>query len=305
MAKIFLAALHRLINWHAVDINLCIIRTAYSKDCVSCPMSGDVEKFYRIIGELDRLLLPGMGDGFWAARPIFAEMDRSFLNGWGICRVEEILEDKETSVFRDKDVLTINVTKGYAISLAIVDAPADNLYLYPQHYLARNVGHVPVKVRRYTCSGAIQNDVFDPTARLELRDELTLQPGDCVERNGHTDVLEWESTGATGYVLRLHSSSLGNYEWAFDRLTLTPKGVTVLDALSSQMTTAMQMLTTLAIPVDKDFIESGLASPYFHVRWETLKMINRLAPEMALETVERLAHDPHPAIRRLRKRLCH
>src|SRR5580700_3771443 len=99
----------------------------------------DTDKFYRVIGELDRLLTPGTGDGFWAARPIFAEMDRSFLNGWGMCRIKEMLEEKELLVFRDRDALTINVTKSYAISLAMLDSPPGGLYLYPQHYMARNV----------------------------------------------------------------------------------------------------------------------------------------------------------------------
>src|SRR5216684_5991913 len=105
-------------------------------------MSSDSDKFFRVAGELDRLLTPGTGDGFWFARPIFAEMDRSFLNGWATCRVQEILDDKELLVFRDRNALTVNITKGYAISLALIDRPPDCLYLYPQHYMARNVGRV-------------------------------------------------------------------------------------------------------------------------------------------------------------------
>jgi hypothetical protein len=261
-------------------------------------MSSDVDKFYRIVGELDRLLTPETGDAFWSAKSIFSEMDRSFLNGWGICRVKEILDGAEVPVFRDRNVLTINVTQGYAVSLAMIDQPPDSLYLYPQHYFARNVGSVPLKVRRYGHEGPYRNDVFDPRVRLVLRSEFTLHPGEAVERNGYTDVLDWETEGSTGYVLRLHSGSLGNYEWAFERETLAPKGVTVLDARSSQLATAMQMLATLEAPVGTDFIELGLGSPYFHVRWETLKTVNRLAPELVQQTLARLADDPHPAIRR-------
>lgn len=262
-------------------------------------MSSDTEKFFRIIAELDRTLTPGTGEGFWSARPIFAEMDRSFLNGWSICRVKELLDDKELLVFRDRNALTINITKGYAVSLALIEQPPPrSLYLYPQHYMARNVGHVPLKVRRYMPDRPIQNDIYDPNVRLELREEFELQPGEPVERNGYTDVLDWASPGTTGHVLRLHSEGLGYYEWAFDRKTLAPSGATVLDSFSSQVTTAMQMLTALGVPVDQDFIATGLASPYFHVRWETLKMVSQLAPERTQETLERLKDDPHPAIRK-------
>jgi hypothetical protein len=261
-------------------------------------VSNDTETFFRIIAELDRTLTPGTGEGFWSARPIFAEMDRSFLNGWSLCRVKEILDDKELLVFRDRNALTVNITKGYAVSLALIEALPSGLFLYPQHYMARNVGRTPLTVRRYTPDRPLKNDVYDPDARLELREELELQPGESIERNGYTDVLDWESPGTTGHVLRLHSEGLGYYEWAFDRKTLAPSGATVLDSFSSQVTTAMQMLTVLGVPVDGDFIDTGLASPYFHVRWETLKMISRLAPERTLETVERLKNDPHPAIRR-------
>ncbi|HEX4157244.1 MAG TPA: hypothetical protein VHY79_02115 [Rhizomicrobium sp.] len=111
-------------------------------------------------------------------------------------------------------------------------------------------------------------------------------------------MLDWRSDESTGFVLRLHSESLGDYEWAFDRETAAPKGVTVLDSYSSQVTTVMQMLTSLGAPIDEDFVEMGLASRHFHVRWETLKMINQLAPEKTRETVERLKDDPHPVIRR-------
>ncbi len=260
-------------------------------------MSRDTEKFYRLIGELDRALVPGIGEGFWTARPVFAEMDRSFLAGWTACRLKEIHDNKDFLVFRDRNSLTINVTRGYAISLATIDQPPASLYLYPQHYMARNVGQVPLKVLRYKCDRPILNDVYDPHARLEPQDEIILHPGESIERNGHNDVLDWKIDGAPGFVLRLHSESLGNYEWAFDRKTRGPSGVTVLDASASQLATAMQMLTTLGAPIDEDFIETGLASPHFHVRWETLKTISHVAPEKVRETLKRMATDPHPAIR--------
>ncbi|HEY2013241.1 MAG TPA: hypothetical protein VGH38_07045, partial [Bryobacteraceae bacterium] len=47
-----------------------------------------------------------------------------------------------------------------------------------------------------------------------------------------------------------------------------------------------------------EFIDGGLASPDFHVRWETLKMINQLAPQRTRETLDRLKADPHPAVRK-------
>jgi hypothetical protein len=261
-------------------------------------VSTDTDKFYRIIGELDRLLTPGAGENFWSARPIFAEMDRSFLNGWCMCRVQDLLDEKDFLVFQDRDTLTINVTSGYAISLARIDRPPTHLYLYPQHYMARNVGRVPLRVSRYNPDRTVRNDVYDPETRLVRCDEIELQPAESLERNGYEDVLDWRSEGDTGFVLRLHSESLGDYEWAFDRETASPAGVTVLDSFSSQVATVMQMLTSLEAPVDEDFVAMGLASPHYHVRWETLKMISRLAPERTRETVERLKNDPHPAIRR-------
>jgi hypothetical protein len=261
-------------------------------------VSEDTDKFYRIIGELDRLLAPDSGESFWGARPIFAEMDRSFLNGWATRRMQDLLEEKDFLVFQDRNTLTINVTRGYAISLATIDQPPADLYLYPQHYMARNVGRAPLKVSRYSLDRPINNDIYDPDVRLALRDAHELQPADSIERDGHADVLDWRSEGNTGYALRLHSRSLGDYEWAFDRATGAPKGVTVLDSFSSQVATVMQMLTSLGAPLDEEFVEMGLASRHFHVRWETVKMVNRLAPEKTGQTVERLKDDPHPAIRR-------
>jgi hypothetical protein len=265
-------------------------------------VSNDTDKFHQVIGELDRLLTPGTGDGFWSARPIFAEMDRAFLSGWAACRVKDILDETDLHVFRDRNALTINVTKGYAVSLAMIDRPPDGLFLYPQHYLARNVGRVPLTVRRYRPDRPVQNDVYDPAVRLELHNEFQLEPGQSLERDGYADVLDWGPTEETGYVLRLHSESLGTYEWAFDRQTGAPRGVTVLDSYSSQITTVMQMLTAMDTPVDEDFIEMGLTSRYFHVRWETLKMIGQLAPERVQATVERLSSDPHPVIRQAAER---
>ncbi len=261
-------------------------------------MSSDTETFYRLISELDQLLVPGIGEGFWSARSIFAQMDRAFLNGWSMCRLQEMLDEKELLVFRDRSALTINITRGYAVSLALIEQPAPALYLYPQHCMARNVGPVPLTVRRYTTDRPVQNDIYDPQVRLELRDKVILQPGQSIERNGYTEVLDWESPGETGYVLRLHSEGHGHYEWAFDRETLTPRGATVLDSFASQLTTAMQMLVALGVPVNRDFIELGLASPHFQVRWDTMKMIGELAPELTGETLHRLKDDPHPAIRR-------
>lgn len=260
-------------------------------------MSNDTDRFYRTVAELDALLKPGLGEGFWSARPIFDCMDRAFLNGWSLCRLREIADGTDLLAFRDRDTLTINVTKGYAISLAMIGKPARGLYLYPQHYMARNTGRVPVTARRYRPSHPVNPEVYDPSVRLVLRDEIELAPGETLERNGYEDVLDWHSPGETGFLLRLHSESLGSYEWAFDRETLEPRGVTVLDSLSSQTTTVMQMIGALGTPVEQDFIEMGLASPHFHVRWETLKMAGRVAPGQVRDALERLKDDPHPAIR--------
>lgn len=255
------------------------------------------EKFLRIVAELDRMLAVGNAEAFWAVRPVFAEMDKSFLSGWAASRLTEILNNKDPLVFRDRDALTINVTKTYAISLAMIVKPPKALFLYPQHYMARNVGRGPIKLRRYHPDRPIAADVYDPGVRLVLHEELELAPGETVERDGLRDVLDWEASDGTGFLLRLHSASIGGYEWAFDRETLAPIGVTVLDSYSSQITTAMQMLTALGAPVDDTFVEAGLTSPYFHVRWEAAKMVGQLAPERARETLERLRHDPHPSIR--------
>jgi hypothetical protein len=137
-------------------------------------VSNDTDKFNRIIGELDRLLRPGAGESFWSARAIFAEMDRSFVNGWAIRGVLDILDEKDFLVFRDRNTLTINVTRGYALSLAMIDRPPDNLYFFPQHYMARNVGRVPLKVSRYNPDRPIRNDMYDPEIRLIQRDEFEL-----------------------------------------------------------------------------------------------------------------------------------
>jgi hypothetical protein len=180
----------------------------------------------------------------------------------------------------------------------MIERPPDGLYFYPQHFMARNVGHLPLKVDRYSPDRPIRNDIYDPDVRLIRHEEIELQPGESLERNGYKDVLDWRSEQSTGVVLRLHSELLGDYEWAFDRETGAPTGVTVLDSFSGQVATVMQMLTSLGAPVDEDFVEMGLASEHFHVRWETLKMVNHLAPEKTQETIERLKDDPHPAIRR-------
>lgn len=101
----------------------------------------------------------------------------------------------------------------------MLDSPPGGLYLYPQHYMARNVGRAPLRVRRYHPDRPIENEVYDPNVRLELRDEFELRPGESLERDGYRDVLDWARADAPGFVLRLHSESVGNYEWAFDRET--------------------------------------------------------------------------------------
>ena len=234
-------------------------------------MSEDTEKFYRIIGELDRILTPGAGEKFWSARPIFAEMDRSFLNGWAARRVQDLLDDKDFLVFQDRNSLTINITRGYAVSLARIDRPPADLYLYPQHYMARNVGRAALDVSRFSPDRIIRNDVYDPDVRLVQRDSLELQPGDTIARNGYEDVLDWRSREDTGFLLRLHSESLGDYEWAGNRETRAPKGSygssTVFRARSQRSCRCSQ---SLGAPVGRGILSKlGLGSPHFHVRWET------------------------------------
>jgi hypothetical protein len=132
-------------------------------------------------------------------------------------------------------ILTIFPNNSVPILLGGADArqSARRSLPLPAALHGKKRGRAPLRVRRYHPDRPIENEVYDSNVTLELRDEFELRPGESLERDGYTDVLDWARVDAPGFVLRLHSESVGNYEWAFDRETRAPKGVTVLDSLWS------------------------------------------------------------------------
>lgn len=117
--------------------------------------------------------------------------------------------------------------------------------------------------------------------------------------SAYADVAVLGAASAEAPVLVVHSRARGTVTWVFDRATGRPLNLTANHLTSSRVQVAARVLGAIGTPEHAPRLEELAASDYLHfVRWEAAEAVYRLDPARAERLLEeRLAHDPHPAVR--------
>jgi hypothetical protein len=174
------------------------------------------------------------------------------------------------------------------------------LYLSPVDALQARVGGAELFVTRYSCEEPEAFDILQPDLELVSSETVQAALGEVFTRHGRREILDWQ-TGAgetrTGTTLRVNSGLRADFEWAVDRETRRPVGLSGMDPVNSNMTTIFSLLASIG---DKSSIESlrpFLASDKHFMRWSAAKAIAAIDAEAGMESVTALVDDPHLEVR--------
>ena len=262
-------------------------------------------RFIELIEEVEaKIAETAAPDGFWQYMPSFFEKALST----GVYK--KALNDILISI-RDRSApITAQHTAGQFIalhstpwsnwSLIYHGDPARFLYLSPTDALQARVGGSDLLVGRYSCAQPASFEVLEPQLRLEEQGEAEAAVGAVFTRHGRHEILDWRaSPGASrpGVTLRVNSGPLADFEWAFDRATLKPVGLTPIDPVESNLSTIFSLLSAVGDPGSVEHLEPFLASKRHFVRWNAAQAIAALDSDACVGALGTLADDPHPEVR--------
>ena len=212
---------------------------------------------------------------------------------------------------RDRDMpITALNTSGEFIALhtsaycswAIIfhKVPARFLYLSPVDAVQARIGGAELVVTRYSCAGPESFDILQPDLELVASAPIQAAVGEIFTRHGRREILDWQTVAGqtkTGATLRVNSGLRADFEWAVDRRTRRPLGLSGMDPVKSNLTTIFSLLGSIGDKSSIGPLQPFLASDKHFMRWSAAQAIAAIDAEAGVESVTALVDDPHVEVR--------
>jgi len=261
--------------------------------------------FFELIAEMEaRLKASASPDAFWKYAP---ELFSAVLeNGLHTKAVNGLLAG-----IRDENLpITANHTAGQFIALhtspysswAIIfhKSPIRFLYLSPVDALQVRIGGSELDVTRFHCEEPEAFDVLQPDLELIEGDPIPAPIGTVFARHGRREILDWQTGPGSlrpGVTLRINSGLLADFEWAFDRGTRRPVGLSGIDPVRSNMTTIFSLLASVGDQSSIEHLRPFLGSDKHFLRWHATQTIAAIDADEGKACVTALVDDPHVEVR--------
>jgi hypothetical protein len=260
--------------------------------------------FAAAIRELDDATRSGGIEAFWALAPDL--FSRVLVEKLHVAALNEILAG-----IRDKNLpITAHHTAGQFVALhtsphsnwAMIfhRMPPTFLYLSPVDALQARIGGAELTITRYTCEQPKAFDLLQPDLRLTKGESSPAPLGEPFRRHGCREILDWSSEEGNcraGVTLRVNSGLLAEFEWAFDRETLGPVGISGVDPVRSNLVTIFTLLASVGDPTSIEQLQPFLAGDKHFVRWAAARAIAAIDAAEGIASIRALANDPHSEVR--------
>lgn len=179
-------------------------------------------------------------------------------------------------------------------------APPTFLYLSPLDALQARIGGAELSVTRYSCPRPDSFDLLDRQLRLDPHSPQPAPLNAVFARHGCREILDWRSPAGSahpGVTLRVNSGLRAEYEWAFDRETLQPIGLSAVDPVRSNLLTIFSLLASAGDDRSIPHLQPFLASDKHFVRWGAARAIAAIDRGEGMASLRALADDPHLEVR--------
>jgi hypothetical protein len=248
-------------------------------------------------------------EGFWEhVPPFFADTLRTGSYRKGLNEILIAVRDRNTPITAKHTAgqfIALHSSPWTNWSIIFHKRPAQFLYLSPVDALQARVGGTPLKVGRYSCKRPGSFDLLERDLPLTFDgcDEAKLDVQ--FERRGREQILDWsalDEEGGPGVTLRVNSGPLAPFEWAFDRTTLRPAGLSPIDPIESNVSTIFSLLAAVGERQSVEYLLPFLESERHFMRWNAIQAIAALDKDSSIAGLQRLADDPHPEVRAAARR---
>ena len=192
--------------------------------------------------------------------------------------------------------LMIHAEDNWVLLYTLYEHVPAHLYTLPIQSLISPLGNGQFEYDIYDLPKTYINSLFDPNARLLNKRSFNAGIGDVVMIEGANTVIDVRITQPVG-VLKLIIPRKDYLQWAFDRQTLTALQAISATPEGSELAFIAQVLSALKNQ-NSLFNLKRLAQehPEHNVRWEAVKAIGKINPEIGIEVIKAATMDMHPHV---------
>jgi hypothetical protein len=192
--------------------------------------------------------------------------------------------------------LIIHVEASWVLTYTLYEHMPAHLYTVPMLGLISPLSSGKFEYDIYDLPHTYSNALFDREQRLINKRSFSATVGDVVRVEGATTVFDVRINQPVG-VLKLVVPLGDPLQWAFDRETLIPLQAISATTEASELAFISQVLGVLNCQSSIIKLkELAHKHPAHNVRWEAIKAIGKINPEIGLAEIEIATMDKHPHV---------
>lgn len=187
--------------------------------------------------------------------------------------------------------------KGIALSIRLLQEPPLYIHSVPSKAMYVPLGKDPLVYDLYRLPARYDNQVFDPTLKLEPMGSAETPSGDVL-RTRSDDVIHDFRIDRPRLILQLNTAPIQPLEWLFNRDSLLAWQANDSSLVSSQLRVAAYVLGKFAHQSSLEPLSELASHPHHSVRWAAIQGLGRISRSVAIDKLTAAVRDPHPHVRR-------
>jgi hypothetical protein len=195
------------------------------------------------------------------------------------------------------DELVLHRGRGFILSASLHQQRSQYIHTMPYNGICVPMGQRSLRHHVFRIPANYDNNVFDPSVRLELVGSGETAPGKPLRLNTEHQVYDFQFDGPVT-MLQLTTAPFHMTEWLFSRDTLLAWQANDSSVRYSQLRVAAYVLGRLAHQSSLEPLSFLTTHPHHSVRWAAVQGLGRINRTVAVEKLQEAVSDSHPHVRR-------
>lgn len=192
--------------------------------------------------------------------------------------------------------LTLYRSPQLDVAISLFTASKKFLHTRAYYALYAPVGQAPLRANVYRLPAAYQNEIFDPSLRLESAGQSVTAPGEVLALRTDQFIYDFVIEQPQ-LVLKMTTVPVRQFDWLFEKDSLKALNINDASLMSTRLRVLSSVLAQIGDPSSIEPVKGLTQHTNPMVRWDAIKALAKLDPEAALECLARASEDPHPQVR--------
>lgn len=183
------------------------------------------------------------------------------------------------------------------LSIVRYTSQTSHIYSAPNNFIQAKISRGSAKCDFYCPSHAIRDSVFNENVTLNLESSKIIHDNSLVSKSVDSIIDLHDFSTSPIMFLRIAQKPIGDFEWAFDRLTFRAHSYSTIRLAESNICSLLDLMSAVNSPESTKHIEMFVNHELHFVRWKAIQAIGKCNGARGIELVKRALDDQHPHVR--------